>query len=187
MGAYSPVPIISEEAIRESIEFIMKPVAKAMVDDGRSFRGILYGGLMLTKSGPMAIEFNARFGDPETEVVLPRLENDLIQVMLDIMDGVDPLLKWSDKQTLGVVLASTGYPGSYEKGFEITGLSNDSMIYHMGTSFDGDYKTNGGRVLFVVGEGDTLALAKQNAYKTVENIKCDNLFYRKDKRYQVIK
>ncbi|XMB67620.1 phosphoribosylamine--glycine ligase [Mycoplasmatota bacterium zrk1] len=187
MGAYSPVPLIPDSVVKEAIEKIMIPAAKAMVVDNRCFTGILYGGLILTKKGPKVIEFNARFGDPETEVVLPRLKNDLIDVILDVMDDVDPSLSWSREGTLGVVLASKGYPGSYETGHEIKGLSDNSMIFHMGTSFDGTYKTNGGRVLFVVGKGDTITKAQINAYDTISNIKCDNLYYRKDIGYQVIK
>lgn len=184
MGAYSPVSIIPEEIVREAVETIMKPVAKALVLDNRNFTGILYGGLILTTEGPKVIEFNARFGDPETEVVLPRLESDLVQVILDVLEDKNPDLKWSENNTLGVVLASKGYPGTYEKGHVIEGIDQE-MIFHMGTKFDGSLKTNGGRVAIVVGFGNDMDSAKRDAYKKIQGVKCDNLFYRNDIGFQV--
>lgn len=186
MGAYSPVPIINDEDINYAMENIMKPVASAMVKEGRPFVGVLYGGLMKTKDGVKVIEFNARFGDPETEVVLPRLDSDLVDVFNDCIDGKDLDLKWSNKKTLGVVMASIGYPESYKKGYVIEGLDQE-LVFHMGTSLkDGKIVNSGGRVLMVVGVGDTLLEAQKNAYEKVSKIKCENLFYRHDIGYQVV-
>ena len=130
----------------------------------------------------MGSEFNARFGDPETEVVLPRLKSDIVDIFCAVADGADTRLEWHDFATLGIVLASKGYPGSYEKGHEIKGLDRvGSAVYHMGTKSDGGrILTAGGRVLFVVGKGATLAEARANALKDVAQIECDNLFYRTD-------
>lgn len=187
MGAYSPVPLITEKDIEYSLEKIMKPVAAGMVAEGCPFKGVLYGGLMKTPSGVKVIEFNCRFGDPETEVVLPRLESDIYDVFSAIADGTPmPELKWSAKATLGFVLASKGYPGQYGKGYPVCGLdeaaaSGNVRIYHMGTSMkDGCYFTSGGRVLMVVGTGDDLRAARECALEAVGKIRCENLFYRKD-------
>ena len=185
MGAYSPVPLISEEDIRFSLENIMKPVARAMVAEGCPFSGVLYGGLMKTPEGVKVIEFNCRFGDPETEVVLPRLESDIYDIFLAVAEGREiPQMKWNEEVTLGFVLASKGYPGSYEKGFPID-LGEDvpgTRIFHMGTalSSDGQLITSGGRVLMVVGRGKDFACAKDAALKKVNAISCSNLFHRND-------
>ena len=194
MGAYSPVPLITDEDIEYSLENIMKPVAAGMVAEGRPFKGVLYGGLMKTPDGIKVIEFNCRFGDPETEVVLPRLESDIYDIFSAVADGTPmPELKWSPKSTLGFVLASNGYPGSYEKGYAISGLDEalalgDIRIYHMGTATGNDgYATAGGRVLMVVGFGDDLKAAQAHALKAVGCIKCDNLFYRRDIGWRVLK
>ena len=119
MGAYSPLPFITEEDERYAVERIMRPMAEAMVAEGCPFEGVLYGGLMKTANGIKVIEFNARFGDPETEVVLPRLKSDIVDIFCAVADGRDAQLEWDDRPALGIVLASKGYPGSYEKGFEI--------------------------------------------------------------------
>ena len=193
MGAYSPVPLITDEDVEYSLEKIMKPVAAAMVAEGRPFKGVLYGGLMKTPSGIKVIEFNCRFGDPETEVVLPRLESDIYDIFSAVADGTPmPEIRWSSRMTLGFVLASNGYPGSYEKGHAITGLDRaqslgDIRIYHMGTAIkDGRYATAGGRVLMVVGFGDDLKSAQEHALKAVGCIECDNLFYRRDIGWRVL-
>ena len=193
MGAYSPVPLITDEDVEYSIENIMKPVAAGMVAEGRPFKGVLYGGLMKTSTGVKVIEFNCRFGDPETEVVLPRLESDIYDIFSAVTDGtLMPEIKWSSRVTLGFVLASNGYPGSYEKGHVITGLDEalalgDIRIYHMGTAVkDGGYVTAGGRVLMVVGSGDDLKSAQAHALKAVGCIRCDNLFYRRDIGWRVL-
>ena len=182
MGAYSPLPFVTAEDERYALEKILQPTADAMVAEGCPFEGVLYGGLMKTPQGIKVIEFNARFGDPETEVVLPRLKSDIVDIFCAVADGADTRLEWHDFATLGVVLASKGYPGSYEKGHEIKGLDRvGSAVYHMGTKADGGrILTAGGRVLFVVGKGATLAEARANALKDVAQIGCDNLFYRTD-------
>lgn len=182
MGAYSPLPFITAEDERFALERIMQPVADAMVDEGCPFEGVLYGGLMKTLHGIQVIEFNARFGDPETEVVLPRLGSDIADIFCAVAEGRDTELAWHDFATLGIVLASKGYPGSYEKGFEIRGLDTVGCpVYHMGTKTDGDrILTAGGRVLFVVGRGATLAEARCMALENVARIGCDNLFHRND-------
>ncbi|MCS0543810.1 phosphoribosylamine--glycine ligase, partial [Aeromonas veronii] len=124
MGAYSPVPQISDSTVQEAVETIINPTVKAMKAEGRDFTGVLYAGLILTDNGPKVIEYNARFGDPETQVVLPRLETDFIEVIEGLLDQKEITLEWSDKATLGVVFASKGYPESYEKGAVIEGLDN---------------------------------------------------------------
>ncbi len=182
MGAYSPLPFITPEDERFALERIMQPVADAMVAEGCPFEGVLYGGLMKTAQGIKVIEFNARFGDPETEVVLPRLKSDIVDIFCAVAEGLDTQLEWHDFATLGIVLASKGYPGSYEKGHEIKGLDRvEGTVYHMGTKADGGrILTNGGRVLFVVGRGATLAEAREAALRDVNRIECDNLFHRTD-------
>ena len=182
MGAYSPLPFITAEDERYALERILQPVADAMVAEGCPFEGVLYGGLMKTAQGIKVIEFNARFGDPETEVVLPRLKSDIVDIFCAVAEGRDTRLEWHDFAALGIVLASKGYPGSYEKGHGITGLDRvEGKVYHMGTKADGDrIVTAGGRVLFVVGTGRDLAEARAAALRDVERIGCDNLFHRTD-------
>ncbi len=189
MGAYSPLPFITDEDREFALEKIMRPTAAAMVEEGYPFCGVLYGGLMKTPDGVKVIEFNARFGDPETEVVLPRLKSDIYDVFCAFAEGRGAEVEWNDKATLGVVLASKGYPGDYEKGYVIEGLDKvSSKVYHMGTALrDGKFVTNGGRVLFVVGEGATLEEARTAALASVEKIECDNLFHRSDIGHQAIK
>jgi phosphoribosylamine---glycine ligase len=214
MGAYSPVPVITAEDEAYALENIMKKTAAAMVAEGCPFKGLLYGGLMKTPDGIKVIEFNCRFGDPETEVVLPRLESDIYEIFCAVTDGgkvvnapagtdsaeglklssaeLMPEIKWSDNPVLGFVMASKGYPGSYEKGFEITGLEDALAdpavrIYQMGTksvvkegSEEPSLVTSGGRVLMVVASGETLRGARDKALAAVRKIHCDNLFYRSD-------
>ena len=182
MGAYSPLPFITAEDERFALERILQPVADAMVAEGCPFEGVLYGGLMKTAQGIKVIEFNARFGDPETEVVLPRLKSDIVDIFCAVAEGRDTRLEWHDFAALGIVLASKGYPGSYGKGHEITGLEQvEGTVYHMGTKADGDrILTAGGRVLFVVGTGRDLAEARAAALRDVARIGCDNLFHRTD-------
>lgn len=182
MGAYSPLPFIMPEDETFALEQILKPVAAAMVKEGCPFEGVLYGGLMKTPDGVKVIEFNARFGDPETEVVLPRLKSDIVDIFCAVADHTDTELAWHDFATLGIVLASKGYPGDYQKGIEIGGLQEvEGTVYHMGTkASEGKIFTNGGRVLFVVGKGATLDEARANALADVARIACDNLFHRTD-------
>ena len=182
MGAYTELPFITEEDLAYAMDKIMRPTAAAMVEEGCPFCGVLYGGLMKTKSGIKVIEFNARFGDPETEVILPRMTSDICQVFCDIVDGKQPTITWNKMATLGIVLASKGYPGSYEKGYAIEGTEEvDGSIYHMGTALkDGKYVTSGGRVMIVVCQAPTLREAQQKAAAEVAKIKCENLFHRTD-------
>ncbi len=189
MGAYSPVPIITDEDVEYALTKIMRPTAEAMIAEGARYSGVLYGGLIKTPQGIKVIEFNARFGDPETEIVLPRMKSDICDVFCAIADGKPAKIEWHDFATLGVVLASKGYPGDYEKGFEIKGLDKvDAKVYHMGTAKkDGKIVTAGGRVLIVVGKGETLKDAHANAMAEISKIECENLFSRSDIGWQVIK
>lgn len=182
MGVYSPVKKITPEIIEEAMEKVMRPMAKAMVEEGCPFTGFLYGGLMLTDDGVKTIEFNARFGDPEAEVILPRLKSDFVQTILDVMEHKEVDLEWDDKVTLGVVMASDKYPASSTKDAVIEGIEDvESKIYHMGTDLkDGKLVSAGGRVLIVVASADTIEEAYDKAYADVHKIKCDKLFYRND-------
>ena len=182
MGAYTSLPFITAEDHAYAMQNIMQRVADAMVAEGTPFTGVLYGGLMKTPQGIKVIEFNARFGDPETEVVLPRLKSDAVELFSAVADGNQPEAEWSEEATLGIVLASKGYPGSYAKGAVIRGTENvESKIYHMGTARkDGELVTAGGRVMIVVASAKTLAEAQRKAQQDVERIECDNLFHRTD-------
>ncbi|WP_318506038.1 phosphoribosylamine--glycine ligase [Bacillus sp. T3] len=185
MGAYSPVPQIGQDAVQIAIETILHPTAQAMIEEGRSFCGILYAGLILTEKGPKVIEFNARFGDPETQVILPRLKSDLVEVLLALLDGQTPELEWDDNFVIGVVVAAEGYPGEYQKGAVLDGLNNMSdevYIFHAGTKLDeqGRFVTNGGRVLLAGAKGKDLKLAQQNVYKELEKLTRVGVFYRND-------
>ncbi|MGE6675344.1 phosphoribosylamine--glycine ligase [Bacillus pumilus] len=184
MGAYSPVPQISDEVVQKAVEDVVKPAARAMVQEERPFTGILYAGLMLTPEGSKVIEFNARFGDPETQVVLPRLESDLVQVFLDILDGKDVDLRWKDTAAVSVVLASEGYPEDYAKGAPIGALQttvSDVVTFHAGTKKENDqFVTNGGRVANVTAFDDTFEAARSRVYEAVEEIIQPGLFYRRD-------
>ena len=190
MGAYSPLPFITTEDIDWAYDHIMCATANALIAEGCSFRGVLYGGLMKTPNGIKVIEFNARFGDPETEVVLPRLESDIYDIFCAVADGEEmDEIKWNDKASIGIVLASKGYPEAYDKGFVIEGLDQvEGIVYHMGTALkDGKYVTNGGRVLFVTVMADTFAEAQAKANAEVAKIQCDNLFHRSDIGWQAVK
>lgn len=189
MGAYSPVPQIPESVVQEAIQTVLHPTAKAMIAENRSFTGILYAGLILTNDGPKVIEFNARFGDPETEVVLPRLENDLVDVCNAVLDESELVLEWSEEAVIGVVLASKGYPEAYKKGDIISGLDalQDVIVFHAGTAMKhGDFVTNGGRVLFVACKANSLQEAKDKVYKEIGKIESNGLFYRSDIGYRAI-
>lgn len=190
MGVYSPVPIVTEEEMATMIS-IMEQSAAATTKDPfeNDYRGCLYGGFMLTPEGPKVLEFNARFGDPETQVVLPRLEGDLVNIMLAVAEGrpEDIVLSWSDKWAVSVVLASEGYPGPYEKGKVILGLEEAQdldgvIVFHAGTALnpDGELITAGGRVLNVVALGDTFEEARNRAYEACELIKFEGVQYRSD-------
>ena len=182
MGAYTELPFVTEQDHAYAMEKIMQRVADAMVEEGTPFTGVLYGGLMKTPNGIKVIEFNARFGDPETEVVLPRLKSDAIDLFMAVASNEQPEAEWSEGATLGIVLASKGYPGDYTKGHVIRGVENvSSKVFHMGTAMkDGELVTNGGRVMFVVASAPTLREAQQKAEADVRRIECDNLFHRTD-------
>ncbi|XQY92195.1 phosphoribosylamine--glycine ligase [Metabacillus sp. HB246100] len=191
MGAYSPVPQISDEVVAKAVETILKPAAKALVSEGSSFTGILYAGLILTEQGPKVIEFNARFGDPETQVVLPRLESDLVEFLMGLLQDQPVELQWTDKAVLGVVLASNGYPNDYEKGRPIGTLQHthdNAVIFHAGTKrVEEQFVNNGGRVIVVAGFGKSISDAQKEAYSLVEQIAAPALFYRKDIGNKAIK
>jgi len=189
MGAYTSLPFISDEDYRFALENVLQRTADAMVCEGFPLSGVLYGGLIKTDEGIKVIEFNARFGDPETEVVLPLLDSDIYEMFYAVASGGElPQPLWSDDATLGVVMASKGYPGAYEKGFPITLPSDGGIIYHMGTTVrDGKLFTSGGRVLMCVARASTLSQARSLAYRTVESVRCENLFYRKDIAHTVFK
>ena len=189
MGAYSPVPQIGQDVVDTAIETIVKPTVQAMSDEGTPFTGILYAGLIATADGPKVIEFNARFGDPETQVVLPRMKNDIMEVFEACIDGTlnQIELEFEDNAAVCVVLASDGYPVKYEKGFKIHGLekfkdADGYYVFHAGTKFDedGDIVTNGGRVLGVTAKGKDLKEARANAYKATEWINFANKYMRHD-------
>ena len=186
MGAYTELPFITAEDHAYAMENIMQRVADAMVEEGTPFTGVLYGGLMKTPNGIKVIEFNARFGDPETEVVLPLLESDAYDVFYGIATGQlaigDGQLAWRKEATIGVVLASKGYPGDYAKGAVIEGVEQfDGPVFHMGTKKDnGVLKTNGGRVMMCIATGKDIATAREKVYAEIAKIQCDNLFYRTD-------
>ena len=190
MGAYTSLPFITDEDLAFAMEKVMRPTAKAMVQEGCPLTGVLYGGLMKTAQGVKVIEFNARFGDPETEVVLPLIDSDIANVFEAVAKGEEPdEIVWSKEVTLGIVLASKGYPGDYEKGFVIRRTESvDGVVFHMGTAVkDGELVTNGGRVLFVVAKGATLADAHRKANEEVSKIECENLFHRTDIGHKAFK
>ena len=188
MGAYTPLPFVTEEDEAFAKKYVLEAVAKGMCQEGLPLTGVLYGGLMKTVQGVKVIEFNARFGDPETEVVLPLLESDAYDVFYGIATGDGQLtigdgqLAWRKEATIGVVLASKGYPGDYTKGAVIEGVEEfDGPVFHMGTKHDnGVLKTNGGRVMMCIATGKDIATAREKVYAEIAKIKCDNLFYRTD-------
>ena len=182
MGAYTELPFITKEDHDYAMANIMQRVADAMVSEGTPFTGVLYGGLMKTPQGIKVIEFNARFGDPETEVVLPRLKSDAVDVFMAVANNEAPEVEWSNEATLGIVLASKGYPGDYAKGFAIKGIERvESKVYHMGTALkDSELVTAGGRVMIVVASAPTLQEAQMKAREDIAKIECSNLFHRTD-------
>ena len=190
MGAYTGLPFITPEDREFALHQILEKAASGMVAEGCPLCGVLYGGLMKTPDGVKVIEFNARFGDPETEVVLPLLESDIADIFCAVADGVPAAAPvWSDDVTMGVVLASKGYPGSYEKGFAIDIPENlqDVCLYQMGTALrDGKLVTAGGRVIMPVCKGADLREARARVYDAVKQIRCSNLFYRSDIAHQAL-
>ena len=187
MGTYAPAPVMTPEMTERAVEEILKPTIAAMAKEGRIYRGCLYLGLMVTADGPKVVEFNARFGDPETQVVLPLLDSDLVAIMCACADGTlaDVPIRWKDGAAVCVVLASGGYPGHYDKGQEIHGLADaeamGALVFHAGTAMkDGKLVTNGGRVLGVVGRGADISSAVDAAYAAATKISFKDAYYRKD-------
>jgi phosphoribosylamine--glycine ligase len=186
MGSYSPPPFLTPTLAETVKNKIMAPTVKAMHQEGRPYRGVLYGGLMVSDNNPKVLEFNARFGDPEAQVTLPLLKTDLVDIMLAVNDNRLGALKveWSNDACVGVVMASGGYPGSYKTGFPISGLDEldkDIIVFHAGTKLEGEkVVTSGGRVLAVVAMGRTLPEAREKVYNNISRIKFEDCHYRKD-------
>lgn len=185
MGAYSPVPQISSDIVDIAYETVVVPTVKAMTEEGIPFTGILYAGLILTSEGPKVIEFNARFGDPETQVVLPRMTSDFGEVMIALMNENPFELSWSDEGMLGVVIASEGYPTDVKKGAKLPDLGTLTdtglFVFHAGTKADDkDFIANGGRVILVAARESSIKKAQQKVYSGLTKLEWDGLFYRKD-------
>jgi phosphoribosylamine--glycine ligase len=195
MGAYSPAPVVSDKVMDQITREILVPIVDGMNKNGTPYKGILYAGIMITQGGPRVLEFNVRFGDPETQPILARLKSDLLEAMLATCDGtLDKItLEWDSRPAVCVVMASGGYPDDYEKGKVITGLEEaekiqDVIVFHAGTTIkDGKIVSSGGRVLGVTALGRTIADAQAKAYKGVEKIKFEKAYYRKDIADKAIK
>ena len=187
MGTYAPAPVVTEDLMETIKSTILEPTIQAMAKEGHPYKGCLYAGLMITSEGPKVVEFNARFGDPETQVVLPLLDSDLGEIMLACINGTlaDCDIKWSDKAAVCVVMSAGGYPAKYRKGDEILGLENAAqnniLVFHAGTAKqDTKIVTNGGRVLGVVAQGDDIKSAVDTVYKGIKTIDFKDVYYRKD-------
>ncbi len=195
MGAYSPAPVITDAMIDKITREILVPVVDGMNRNGTPYKGVLYAGVMITAGGPRVLEFNVRFGDPETQPILMRLKSDLLEVMLAVCDGRlgDITLQWDLRPAVCVVIAAGGYPGEYEKGKIITGIARaeqleDVVVFHAGTAAkNASLVTNGGRVLGVTAMGQTIADAKARAYQAVDKIKFDGAYCRRDIADKAIK
>ncbi len=187
MGSYSPPGFLPAEMARKITKDILLPTVKAMAKEGLPYKGVLYAGLMIVDGEPVVLEFNARFGDPETQVILPLLKTDLVDILMAVVEGnLDRLnIEWSPGASVGVVMASGGYPASYETGFPIRGIDSvdkDVLVFHAGTKLgnDGLTYTDGGRVLAVVGVGQDMAEAREKVYRNISNIHFEGCYYRKD-------
>ena len=185
MGAYAPVPHLPQSVVDQSVETIIKPVLKGMIAEGRPYLGVLYAGLILTADGPKVIEFNSRFGDPETQIILPRLTSDFAQNITDILDKREPAITWLDEGvTLGVVVASEGYPLDYEKGLPLPEKTDGDIItYYAGAKFAENSRallSNGGRVYMLVTTADTVSAAQEKIYDQLKKQDTTGLFYRTD-------
>jgi phosphoribosylamine--glycine ligase len=195
MGAYSPAPVVTEDLMNQITREILVPVVDGMNRNETPYKGVLYAGIMITGGGPRVLEFNVRFGDPETQPIFARLKSDLLEVLLAVCNGtLDRItLEWDRRPAVCVVMASGGYPGDYEKGKKIVGLQEaqlleDVIVFHAGTKdTDGDIVTNGGRVLGVTALGDTIQDAKARAYRAVDKIKFDGAYCRRDIADKAIK
>ncbi len=188
MGSYSPPYFLNSQLESSVGETIMEPTVKALRQENRPYKGVLYGGLMVTNDGPKVLEFNVRFGDPETQVVLPRMKADLLDILVAVVDNKLEQVKvqWSEEACVGVVMASAGYPGSYQTGFPISGLNDvdrDVMVFHAGTkegSALGEVMTSGGRVLTVVATGKDLNEAREKVYNNINRIRFEGCQYHRD-------
>jgi phosphoribosylamine--glycine ligase len=187
MGSYSPPHFLTTELVKTINDVLMQPTVKAMRNEGRPYQGVLFGGLMITDVGPKVIEFNARFGDPETQVVLPRLKTDLLDIIYSVVNNnLNRInIEWNDNACVGVVMASGGYPGSYKRGLPIDGLNDlddDILVFHAGTKLDSEGRvvTDGGRVLTVVATADTIAHARKKVYNNISRIQFEGCHYRRD-------
>jgi phosphoribosylamine--glycine ligase len=195
MGAYCPAPVVTEKLMDQIIREILVPTVEGMNRSGKNFKGVLYAGLMLTPGGPRVLEYNVRFGDPETQPILMRMKSDLLEVILAVCDGKldDVTIKWDKRPAVCVVISAGGYPGEYINGKVITGLDEaakmeDVMVFHAGTAEkDGNIVTNGGRVLGVTAIGDDIKSAQAKAYAACEKIKFEGAYYRKDIANKAIK
>jgi phosphoribosylamine--glycine ligase len=187
MGSYSPPGFFSTHMTKKVTKDILLPTVKAMAKEGIPYKGVLYAGLMIVDGEPVVLEFNARFGDPETQVILPLLKTDLVDILMAVVQGnLDRLkIEWSSESCVGVVMSSSGYPGSYKTGFPIQGIDNvdkDVLVFHAGTKLgnDGIIYTDGGRVLAVVGVGQDMSEARKKVYRNIPNIYFEGRYYRKD-------
>ena len=194
MGAYAPAPIITSTVSEQVMKKILQPTVNAMVSEGYPYCGCLYLGLIMTNDGPKVIEFNARFGDPETQVVLPLLDSDLITIMESCIDGTlaDVEIKWKDAAAVCIVMSSGGYPAKYNNGDAISGIENaqqqGAYVFHAGTAaHDGQFVTNGGRILGVTAIANDIKQAVDKAYQAVEKIKFNGMHFRKDIAYRAMK
>ncbi len=185
MGGYSPPGFFSQAMFEEAVRTVLQPTVRGLAAEGMPYRGVLYAGLMITGDGLKVLEFNARFGDPETQVMLPRLRTDLVDIMLSVIDDRLGQMKieWSEDPCVGVVLASGGYPGKYQTGLPITGLDRleeGVMVFHAGTALKGGIVTSGGRVLTVAAIGRSIAEARSKIYASIPSIQFEGCHYRKD-------
>lgn len=195
MGAYSPASIVTEKIFKEIIEKVFRPIIDGLAEENLIYKGVLYGGLMITKEGPKVLEFNVRFGDPELQAIIPRMRTDLVEVMEACIDrGLEEIkIEWDRRVCLCVVIASKGYPEKYEKGKIITGLDEtkklkDIVVFHAGTvQKSGKFLTNGGRVLGVTALGKDIRTAKERTYEAVEKIDFDGKYFRSDIGYKAIR
>ncbi|WP_438970615.1 phosphoribosylamine--glycine ligase [Methylophaga sp.] len=194
MGAYSPAPVVTETVYQRIMELVIEPTVKGMAADGRPYTGFLYAGLMIDDAGqPKVVEYNCRFGDPETQPIVMRLKSDLVEMCEAALDKRlgDAQVEWDRRAAVGVVMAAGGYPGAYEKGDVISGVanaeSNGNKVFHAGTAFnEGDVVTAGGRVLCVTALGETVAEAQANAYQSLEKISWKDAYYRTDIAYRAV-
>lgn len=189
MGAYSPCPFVTDDKLRDIVDVTIRPMIQGLAREGNPYRGIIYAGLMMTKNGPYVLEYNCRFGDPETQAILPRLKSDLLKVFVEMANGKlqTSSLEWHDKTCVAVVMASGGYPGFYHKGFPINGLESvnrqeDAWVFHAGTALDAEGRvvTAGGRVLTLAALGDNLRSAREKVYSLAGHVQFEGGFYRRD-------